>query len=153
MTFGDWRRANVNRMVRAVYNMIQETKPEIRFGISPAGVAGTSAPSYGLPKCPAGSDWQYNTIYSDPLAWLNEKTIDYISPQVYWKIGATADYSKIVPWWNQVCEFFDRQLFVSNSISSLSSHSTELDHEEYANEVQLNRDYSFDDAPGALGRV
>ena len=76
MTFGDWRRANVNRMVRAVYNMIQETRPDIRFGISPAGVAGTSAPNYGLPHCPAGSDWQYNTIYSDPLAWLNEKTID-----------------------------------------------------------------------------
>ena len=150
MTFGDWRRANVNRMVRAVYNMIQATRPDIRFGISPAGVAGTSAPNYGLPHCPAGSDWQYSTIYSDPLAWLNEKTIDYISPQVYWKIGATADYSKIVPWWNQVCDYFDRQLFVSNSISGMTSHSTELDREEYANEVQLNRDYSYDDAPGAI---
>lgn len=150
MTFGDWRRDNVNRMVKAVYNMIQETRPDIRYGISPAGVAGTSAPSYGLPRCPAGSDWQYNTIYSDPLAWLNDKTIDYISPQVYWKIGATADYSKIVPWWNQVCDYFDRQLFVSNSISGLSRTSTELDHEEYANEVELNRTTSFDGAPGAI---
>ena len=150
MTFGDWRRDNVNRMVKAVYDMIQETRPDIRYGISPAGVAGTSAPSYGLPRCPAGSDWQYNTIYSDPLAWLNEKTIDYISPQVYWKIGATADYSKIVPWWNQVCDYFDRQLFVSNSISSMSRTSTELDHEEYANEVELNRTTSYDGAPGAI---
>jgi uncharacterized lipoprotein YddW (UPF0748 family) len=150
MTFGDWRRDNVNRMVKAVYDMIQETRPDIRYGISPAGVAGTSAPSYGLPRCPAGSDWQYNTIYSDPLAWLNDKTIDYISPQVYWKIGATADYSKIVPWWNQVCDYFDRQLFVSNSISGLSRTSTELDHEEYANEVELNRTTSFDGAPGAI---
>ena len=150
MTLADWRRANVNRMVREVYNMIQATRPDIRFGISPAGVAGTSAPQYGLPLCPAGSDWQYNGIFSDPLAWLNEKTIDYVSPQVYWKIGATADYSKIVPWWNQVCDYFDRQLFVSSSISGLGHNSTELDHEEYAREVQLNRDYSTDNAPGAI---
>ena len=150
MTLGDWRRANVNRMVREVYNMIQATRPDIRFGISPAGVAGTSAPSYGLPHCPTGSDWQYNGIFSDPLAWLNEKTIDYISPQVYWNIGATADYSKIVPWWTQVCDYFDRQLFVSSSISGMNSQSTELHHEEYANEVQLNRDYSYDAAPGAI---
>ena len=150
MTLADWRRANVNRMVREVYNMIQVTRPDIRFGISPAGVAGTSAPDYGLPRCPAGSDWQYNGIFSDPLAWLNEKTIDYISPQVYWKIGATADYSKIVPWWNQVCDHFDRQLFVSSSISSMSSTSSEADHEEYANEVELNRTTSYDGAPGAI---
>lgn len=45
MTFGDWRRANVNRMVKAVYDMIQITRPDIRFGISPAGVAGTSVPT------------------------------------------------------------------------------------------------------------
>jgi len=150
MTLGDWRRANVNRMVKAVYDMIQVTRPDIRFGISPAGVAGTSAPNYGLPRCPAGSDWQYNGIYSDPLAWLNEQSIDYISPQVYWKIGSSADYSKIVPWWNQVCEYFDRQLFVSSSISGMSSTSTELDHEEYANEVELNRTTSFDGAPGSI---
>ena len=140
--YQEWLDANVN--------MIQATRPDIRFGISPAGVAGTSAPSYGLPHCPAGSDWQYNGIFSDPLAWLNEKTIDYISPQVYWNIGATADYSKIVPWWNQVCDYFDRQLFVSSSISGMNSQSTELHHEEYANEVQLNRDYSYDAAPGAI---
>ena len=150
LSFADWRRDNVNRMVKAVYNMIQATRPEVRFGISPAGVAGTSAPNYGLSRCPAGSDWQYNGIFSDPLAWLNDKSIDYISPQVYWKIGSSSDYSKIVPWWNEVCEHFGRQLFVSGSISSMTSKSTELDHEEYANEVQLNRTTSWDDAPGAI---
>jgi serine/threonine protein kinase len=39
MSFGDWRRDNVNRMVQAVYDMIQETRPDVRYGISPAGVA------------------------------------------------------------------------------------------------------------------
>ena len=76
-------------MVQAVYDMIQETRPEVRYGISPAGVAATSsavASQYGVDPCPAGSDWQYNGIFSDPLAWLAAQSIDYISPQVYWKI-------------------------------------------------------------------
>ena len=41
MSFGDWRRDNVNQMVRDVYNMIQEEKPYVKFGISPAGAACT----------------------------------------------------------------------------------------------------------------
>jgi hypothetical protein len=37
LSHNDWRRDNVNKMVAAVYNMIQEEKPWVRFGISPAG--------------------------------------------------------------------------------------------------------------------
>lgn len=36
MTFMNWRRDNVNRMVAKVYTTIKEAKPYMRFGISPA---------------------------------------------------------------------------------------------------------------------
>ena len=153
LSFGDWRRDNVNRMVRAVYDMIQETRPEVRYGISPAGVAATSsavAGQYGVEPCPAGSDWQYNGIFSDPLAWLSSQSIDYISPQVYWKIGATADYGKITPWWGKVAAKFGRHVFISSSISSLTASSTEVQFKEYADEVELNRTSSLDGNPGAI---
>lgn len=153
LSFGDWRRDNVNRMVRAVYDMIQETRPEVRYGISPAGVAATSsavANKYGVEPCPAGSDWQYNGIFSDPLAWLADQSIDYISPQVYWAIGATADYGKITPWWGKVAAKFERQVYISSSISGLTSASTEVQYKEYANEVELNRTSSLDGNPGAI---
>ncbi len=153
LSFGDWRRDNVNRMVRAVYDMIQETRPDVRYGISPAGVAASSsavASKYGVEPCPAGSDWQYNGIFSDPLAWLSSQSIDYISPQVYWKIGATADYSKITPWWGRVAAKFGRQVFISSSISSITNSSTEVQYKEYADEVELNRTSSQDGAPGAI---
>ena len=153
LSFGDWRRDNVNRMVRAVYDMIQETRPEVRYGISPAGVAATSsavASQYGVDPCPAGSDWQYNGIFSDPLAWLSDQSIDYISPQVYWPIGATADYGKITPWWGKVAAKFERQVYISSSISSLTNASTDVQYKEYANEVELNRTSSMDGNPGAI---
>ncbi len=153
LSFADWRRDNVNRMVRAVYDMIQETRPEVRYGISPAGVAATSsavASKYGVDPCPAGSDWQYNGIFSDPLAWLADQSIDYISPQVYWPIGATADYGKITPWWGKVAAKFERQVYISSSISSLTNASGEVQYKEYANEVELNRTSSLDGNPGAI---
>ncbi len=153
LSFGDWRRDNVNRMVRAVYDMIQETRPEVRYGISPAGVAATSsavADKYGVERCPAGSDWQYDGIFSDPLAWLSAQSIDYISPQVYWPIGATADYGKITPWWGKVAAKFGRHVYISSSISSLTTSSSDVQYREYADEVELNRTSSVDGNPGAI---
>lgn len=153
LSFADWRRDNVNRMVQAVYDMIQETRPDVRYGISPAGVAATSAAvanKYGVEPCPVGSDWQYNGIFSDPLAWLAAQSIDYISPQVYWPIGATADYGKITPWWGKVANKFGRQVYISSSISSLNNTSGEVQYKEYANEVELNRTSSLDNSPGAI---
>ena len=125
---GDWRRENVNTMIKAVYDMIQEVKPWIRFGVSPAGCAGSVkyiADKYGLTVCP-GVDWQYDDIHSDPLAWLSRSTLDFISPQVYWTIGYEGlDYSKITPWWSGTVVKFKRQLFVSHSIASLRLDSKE----------------------------
>ena len=154
MSIGDWRRDNVNRMVKSVYNMIQSVKPWVRFGISPAGVActdGSVANKYGVTVCPSASkDWQYNGIFSDPLAWISSGTIDYISPQVYWKIGAYADYSTITPWWGKVAAKFGRHAYISSSISSMSSSSTAANYVEYANQVQLNRDKSVDGNFGSI---
>ena len=154
LSFGDWRRDNVNRMVRAVYDMIQETRPEVRYGISPAGVAASSrtvADKYGVDPCPTGSDWQYNSIFSDPLAWLADQSIDYISPQVYWPFGhSTNDYGLITGWWGQIAAHFGRQVYISSSISGLTSSSTAVQYKEYADEVEFNRTSSVDGNPGAI---
>ena len=154
LSFGDWRRDNVNRMVQAVYDMIQETRPDVRYGISPAGVAASSsavAGKHGVDPCPTGSDWQYNGIFSDPLAWLEAQSIDYISPQVYWPFGhSTNDYGKITGWWGQIAAHFGRQVYISSSISGLTSSSTAVQYKEYADEVEYNRTSSVDGNPGAI---
>ena len=155
MTFADWRRNNVNMMVRDVYNMIQETKPEVRFGISPAGVAGTrstSASQHGVTPCPTGSDWQYNGIFSDPLAWLEQGTIDYISPQIYWKTNhSTNPFGPLTKWWSYVANHFGRQHFASHSISFLASSSnTTSDWAEIVQQINYSRQYTENNAPGVV---
>ncbi len=155
MTFADWRRNNVNMMVRDVYNMIQETKPEVRFGISPAGVAGTrstSAAQHGVTPCPTGSDWQYNGIFSDPLAWLEQGTIDYISPQLYWKTNhSTNPFGPLTQWWSYIAKHYGRHHYASHSISFLASQSnTTTDWAEIVQQINYSRQYTEDNAPGAV---
>lgn len=142
---GDWRRENVNQMVRDVQARINSIKPYVTFGISPAGVAASDinvANKYGVEKAPVGSDWQYNSIYSDPLAWLRDGSIDYISPQLYWTIGSTNDFSKLSPWWAKVSNFFGRHYYSSNT-STFSS--TEL-----INEINVNRDADLSGTTGSV---
>jgi uncharacterized lipoprotein YddW (UPF0748 family) len=143
----DWRRNNINQMVRDVQTRINGLKPYLTFGISPAGVAASDpavAAKYGVDRCPVGSDWQYSGIYSDPLAWLYDGSIDYISPQCYWAIGAGNDYARLSPWWAKVANKFGKLYFSSNT-SSYSNASTELPAE-----VQINRDADLNGTTGAV---
>lgn len=154
MTFGDWRRNNVNQMVADVYKMVQQQKPYVRFGISPAGAACTSAAvaaKHGIDRCPVASDWQYDGIFSDPVAWLEAGTIDYISPQLYWKTNhKTNPFGPMTEWWSYVAKHFGRHHYASHSISFLNSSNTTGDWEEIGKQVQFSRDYTENEAPGAV---
>lgn len=154
MTFGDWRRNNVNQMVADVYNMVQQQKPYVRFGISPAGAACTSAAvaaKHGIDRCPVASDWQYDGIFSDPVAWLEAGTIDYISPQLYWKTNhKTNPFGPMTKWWSYVAKHFGRHHYASHSISFLNSSNTTSDWEEIGKQLQFSRDYTENEAPGAV---
>ena len=148
----DWRRENVNDMVRRVNAYIKSTKPWVRFGIGPAGVAsGNNLPdvaaAHGIETCP-GSDWQYNGIFSDPVQWLEEGSIDFISPQIYWNIGASSNFAAIAPWWHRVVKKFDRHCYVSQSLTSNLDNAASI--EEFYNQIQICRTNDEQDASGMV---
>lgn len=153
MTFANWRRAQVNQMVADVYNMVQLTKPQVRFAIGPAGVAGTastSASQHGVTPCPTGSDWQYSSLFSDPLAWLEEGTIDYISPQLYWKRNhSTNPFGPLTQWWSYIAKHFGRHHYASQNIYFMDNDgNTTASWQEIVAQVQLSRQYTENNAPG-----
>ncbi len=128
MSLADWRRDNVNRMVADVYNAIKVIKPWVRFGLSPFGIWTTSqsvATSRGLtlPEGITGMD-AYSTIYCDPVAWLSDGTVDYVSPQLYWPTTSVGqDYKKLAPWWSGVSNKYHRHFYSSHSLSGLDASS------------------------------
>ena len=154
MKIGDWRRDNVNKMVKGVYDMIQANRPDVRFGISPAGVACTSssvAAGHGVNRCPVASDWQYNQIYSDPVAWVKEGTVDFISPQIYWfTTNGYSPYGPIAEWWSYVANKFSRHFYSSHSVSVLKDNNTLSNWQDFDKQIQMNRDYTENNAPGSI---
>ena len=153
LSFADWRREQVNQMVRDVYNMVATTRPEVRFGICPAGVAGTAATSaskYNVDPCPTGSDWQYSSLFSDPLAWLNDGVIDYISPQLYWKTNhSTNPFGPLTKWWSYCANHFGRHHYASHNIYFMNSNTNnETSWSEICTQINLSRQYNLDNAPG-----
>lgn len=158
MSIGDWRRENVNIFVREFRDMIEAAHPDMRFGISPAGVAGdanTSAPKFGVEPNPvAATDWQYGTIYSDPLAWLSDGSIDFISPQIYWTTKhSTAPFEPLCKWWNYIADHFGRHFYTSHSVSFLADANTQANWAEVARQVELNRAYATTTRYNAPGEI
>ncbi|MGB4414138.1 MAG: family 10 glycosylhydrolase [Paludibacter sp.] len=126
---GDWRRENVNRMIKAVYDTIQTIKPYVKFGVSPFGTWTTDATVAAnrgimLPSGVGVTGNMYAEIYCDPVAWLEEGTVDYVSPQLYWTTYSSYPYGKLAPWWSDISNRFGKHFYSSHSLSSLTAASS-----------------------------
>ncbi len=112
----DWRRENVNRFVRRLYETIHEVKPWVKFGVSPFGIYRNkkSAPKMGSNT---NGLQNYDDLYADVLLWVNNGWVDYCVPQLYWEIGnRAADYDTLIRWWNRYAT--NRPLYIGESIEN-----------------------------------
>ncbi|MCM1032302.1 MAG: family 10 glycosylhydrolase [Odoribacter sp.] len=154
LSIADWRRQNVNQFVLELYNMIQRDRPDMRFGIGPAGVAGSSAYKYNLPSSPVGYDWQYDDIYADPLAWLSDGSIDFISPQIYWSRSQSTAFTPLAKWWNDVAQHFGRHNYISMASYKVNEPefggNNEKGWNEFVAQVEIGRGNATDNAPGQI---
>jgi len=116
MSLSDWRRDNINRMIDTVYRVIQEENPNVRFGVSPFGIYKSGVPS-GIVGLNA-----YSQIYCDPLAWLEDGNVDYLTPQQYWPTGGGQDFETLTNWWADTIHHFGRQYYPGHGTYRLTSN-------------------------------
>ncbi|MBV6427646.1 MAG: hypothetical protein KIPDCIKN_02168 [Haliscomenobacter sp.] len=93
MTLNAWREDNINRFVKELSEAALGIKPWLKYGISPFGIwrSGNPPGITGL----SGAD----VTYGNAVKWLQEKWIDYLSPQLYWPFGGNQDFAKLSLWW------------------------------------------------------
>lgn len=93
---GDWRRENVNSLMRELSHQIKEVKPHVKFGISPFGVWRP-----GYPAHTTGFD-AYDELYADARLWINEGWVDYFTPQIYYQMNQVSQpFPIMLNWWNE----------------------------------------------------
>lgn len=90
----DWRRANVNALIRDISAVVRAEKPSATFGVSPFGIYTKGVPA----DVKAGVD-QYHQLFADPVLWMREGWIDYLAPQLYWAEGGPQSFSSLLRWW------------------------------------------------------
>jgi uncharacterized lipoprotein YddW (UPF0748 family) len=90
----DWRRANVDRFVERLYREVHAAKPGVQVGISPFGIWRPGSPA-GI----VGLD-AYGAIYADSRKWLQNGWVDYLAPQLYWRIDPPQQsFTALLDWW------------------------------------------------------
>ena len=128
------RRESVNNLIRTIYKVIKSTKPSVQFGVSPYGVWKNK--SSDLIGSESNSLESYYNLYMDTLTWIDENTIDYIAPQIYWSTDNNdSNYEVMVSWWNDVVKDSGVRLYIGQNINDLDIAS------EIYKQIEINREY------------
>ena len=134
MDRGDWRRRNVDFLIRDIHNAIAGSdRPWVRFGVSPFGIWRNKASD------PRGSDTNglqnYDALFADVLLWDKEGWVDYTLPQLYWELEhPRASTLVLADWWNNIG--LQHHLYIGQDTHNIMKHPdlapstnpTQLDH-------------------------
>ena len=140
---GDWRRHNVNRLVERVYHSIKEAKPHVKFGISPFGI--------WRPDHPPGTQGfdAYDVLYADARKWLRKGWVDYMTPQLYYRLDQYGySYPEMLRWWIEQNEK-NRHLWPGLYTSRVRQRG----ERNWSDRQILGQIYTARSHPGATGQV
>lgn len=89
------RRAAIDDFVKNLYSSVKQRKPWVRVGISPFGIWRPGVPT-GIE---AGLD-AYENLAADSRKWLINGWVDYLAPQLYWRIEPRKQsFYLLLDWW------------------------------------------------------
>lgn len=100
----DWRRNNVNRLVRMIYKTVKSADEDMVFGISPGGFIDSLV-----------MDDRY---YCDIDTWLSKPGyVDYIAPQIYWSFSHSRyPFDETLDRWLKLATHEDIKVYVGIAV-------------------------------------
>ncbi|WP_199735025.1 glycoside hydrolase family 10 protein [Erwinia sp. JUb26] len=118
----DWRRHNTQMLIEQVSRTIKQLKPNVEFGVSPAGVWRNRSHDA------AGSDTRgaaaYDESYADTRRWVQQGLLDYIAPQIYWPFARdAARYDVLAKWWAEVVKPTKTRLYIGIALYKVGEPS------------------------------
>ena len=93
----DWRRANVDALVKDISETVHREKPWVQFGVSPFGVGRPDLRPRGV----TGFS-QYDKLYANVELWLANGWLDYLAPQLYWPVDSPEQpFAALLDYWTR----------------------------------------------------
>ena len=117
----DWRRYNVDMLIKNVHEAIVKLKPRVKFGVSPYSVwRNSNLSAYG--SATKSGLTSYDHLYADVRNWLKNGWVDYVVPQLYHSTRHRGKpFKTLVSWWaNNV---FNRHLYIGHATYRLFSEN------------------------------
>lgn len=133
----DWRRSNVDSVIKELFYAIRSVKPKVKFGVSPFGVWRNKD------RDPEGSNTKgaqsnYDDLYADILLWLKNGWIDYVAPQLYWEFGhRVAPYEVLLEWWSR--HTYGKQCYIGLGIYRAGSNAAWKDSTQLPRQIEALR--------------
>lgn len=136
----DWRRHNTDTIIQILSSAIKNTKPWVKFGISPFGVWRNRSNDEIGSETKAGTT-NYDVLYADVIKWQRKGWIDYLMPQLYWRDDhPAADFSTLAYWWADYS--YNRGLYIGLApyrIDKKSDHKLWKKDKYFIQQIELLR--------------
>lgn len=136
----DWRRSNVDSIIRKLHVTIKQENPKCKFGVSPFSVWRNKA------NDPEGSETQagvtnYDDLYADILLWMKNEWVDYVAPQLYLEIGhSRIAYETILDWWSK--HSYGCHIYIGHGVYRVNERNAAWKNpNELPNQIKLLREY------------
>ena len=142
----EWRRNNVDLLVKEIHEAVKNANPKALWGISPAGIWANQGNDPARLQHPEGSATRGNSTYyalfADTKKWVEEGWLDYIVPQIYWHIGfEIADFITLADWWDNVCAGTNVKLYIGMAAYRVDPNSTTAEAWKTPDELIRQLDY------------
>ncbi|MFN4314071.1 MAG: glycoside hydrolase family 10 protein [Chitinophagaceae bacterium] len=137
----DWRRSNVDSIIRHLSVAIKQVKPWVKFGISPFSVWRNKDRDERGSDSRAGQT-NYDDLYADILLWLKNEWIDYVAPQLYLEIGHDKiDYKVMLDWWSK--NSYGRHVYIGHGVYRANERNAAWKNpKELPNQIRMLRNNS-----------
>lgn len=133
----DFRRDNINKLVKLCYETVKSVDSEIAFGVSPFGIWRNSDGINGGSATRGLS--AYDAIYCDALAWANGGYVDYLAPQLYWTFETSAaPYGELAAWWSRALDGTGVTLYINHGVYRYAENG--MQSGEITKQVETARD-------------
>jgi uncharacterized lipoprotein YddW (UPF0748 family) len=138
----DWRRSNVDTLIKRLNDSIKSVKPWVKFGISPTGIWMSSPTDPNGSNTSTGATQHKKDLFANSRLWLQQGWIDYLAPQIYWYMGQSgSDYNNLAPWWNS--NNFGRHMYLGQAGYKVGDATQNAafatDKTQIPRQVRLNR--------------